>query len=289
MTMGKTILITGASTGLGAALAVQAAQAGHDVWATMRDPGKRGTLDAMAAAVGGTLRVLPLEVTDAASVAAAVAAVVAGAGRIDVLVANAGQGFVRSVEQTTEAEIARIMDVNFMGVLRSVRAVLPHMRLAGGGQVIAISSVGGLVGQPFNEVYCASKFAVEGFIESLATYVGPAFGIGFTLVEPGGIRSEFANTARRQILESGGILEDDYKPLLERYLAGGTARGAAGVYQTPEDCAAVVLGVIGQDRPPLRLRTSAWAEAFTRLKTEADPDGTRLTAEVIAAMLGGGG
>ena len=243
----------------------------------------------MAAAVGGTLRVLPLEVTDAASVAAAVAAVVAGAGRIDVLVANAGQGFVRSVEQTTEAEIARIMDVNFMGVLRSVRAVLPHMRLAGGGQVIAISSVGGLVGQPFNEVYCASKFAVEGFIESLATYVGPAFGIGFTLVEPGGIRSEFANTARRQILESGGILEDDYKPLLERYLAGGTARGAAGVYQTPEDCAAVVLGVIGQDRPPLRLRTSAWAEAFTRLKTEADPDGTRLTAEVIAAMLGGGG
>ena len=98
-----------------------------------------------------------------------------------------------------------------------------------------------------------------------------------------------ADDARRQILESGGILEDDYKPLLERYLAGGTARGAAGVYQTPEDCAAVVLGVIGQDRPPLRLRTSAWAEAFTRLKTEADPDGTRLTAEVIAAMLGGGG
>ena len=106
--------------------------------------------------------------------------VIADHGHIDVLVANAGVGFVRSTEQATEAEVQWVMDVNFMGLVRCTKAVLPHMRTARGGRVIAVSSIGGLAGQPFNEIYCASKFAVEGFTESLAAYVGHSFNIHFS-------------------------------------------------------------------------------------------------------------
>lgn len=288
---GKTILVTGASSGLGIAVAVMAARAGHRVIATMRNLDKRAALD--AAAEGLDLAVMALNVQDTASVEACVARVMAQFGGIDVLIANAGIGFVRTTEQATEADIAGLMDVNFMGVVRCVKAVLPHMRAARAGHVIAISSVGGLVGQPFNEVYCASKFAVEGYIESLASYVGPAFGIGFTVVEPGGITSEFAKSAMQHYTATGGMIEDDYLPLIQKYLGGAAARAAAAtaageaIYQTADQVAAVVLGCIGAVPVPVRVRTSGWASAFCGLKTGLDPDGTKLQAQVVAQMLGG--
>ena len=289
----KTVLVTGASSGLGIAVAVMAAKAGHRVVATMRNLQKQAALDAAAAAAGVNLTVMALDVQDTASVEACVSAVITDFGAIDVLVANAGMGFVRTTEQATEADIAGVMDVNFMGVVRCVKAVLPHMRAARSGHVIAISSVGGLVGQPFNEVYCASKFAVEGYIESLASYAGPAFGIGFTLIEPGGILSQFAKTALEHYTATGGMIEDDYLPLIQKYLAGqadrvaqATAAGAA-IYQTADQVAAVILGCIGAQPVPVRVRTSGWATAFCGLKTGLDPDGTKLQAQVIQQMLGG--
>jgi NAD(P)-dependent dehydrogenase (short-subunit alcohol dehydrogenase family) len=106
-------------------------------------------------------------------------------GKIDVLINNAGAGFVRTVEQATEEEIRWVTDVNYFGTVRCIKEVIPHMRSARSGHIINISSVGGLVGQPFNELYCASKFAVEGLTEAMATYMEPAFGIKFTVVEPG--------------------------------------------------------------------------------------------------------
>jgi NAD(P)-dependent dehydrogenase (short-subunit alcohol dehydrogenase family) len=290
---GKTILVTGASSGLGMAIAVMAAKAGHLVIATMRNLDKRAGLDAAAAHAGIDLAVMALDVQDTASVNACVAGVMADYGRIDVLIANAGMGFVRTTEQATEADIAGVMDVNFMGVVRCVKAVLPHMRAARAGHVIAISSVGGLVGQPFNEVYCASKFAVEGYIESLASYAGPAFGIGFTVVEPGGIVSDFAKSALQHYTATGGMIEDDYLPLIQKYLGGQAARVASAtaageaIYQTADQVAAVVLGCIGASPVPVRLRTSGWATAFCGLKTGLDPDGTKLQAQVVAQMLGG--
>jgi NAD(P)-dependent dehydrogenase (short-subunit alcohol dehydrogenase family) len=290
---GKTILVTGASSGLGMAIAVMAAKAGHLVIATMRNLDKRAGLDAAAAHAGIDLAVMALDVQDTASVNACLAGVMADYGRIDVLIANAGMGFVRTTEQATEADIAGVMDVNFMGVVRCVKAVLPHMRAARAGHVIAISSVGGLVGQPFNEVYCASKFAVEGYIESLASYAGPAFGIGFTVVEPGGIVSDFAKSALQHYTATGGMIEDDYLPLIQKYLGGQAARVASAtaageaIYQTADQVAAVVLGCIGASPVPVRLRTSGWATAFCGLKTGLDPDGTKLQAQVVAQMLGG--
>ncbi|SET83006.1 SDR family oxidoreductase [Paracoccus homiensis] len=284
--MTKTVLITGTSTGLGIAIAIQSAQAGHTVYATMRNLDKRDALDAAAKDAGVSLNVLPLDVQDSDSVTAAVDRIVAEQGRIDVLVNNAGMGYARSLEQADESDIARILDINYMGVVRCIKAVMPHMRKARAGHVINISSVGGLVGQPFNEVYCGAKFAVEGLTEAMASYITPAFGIQFTAIEPGGIASEFANTVLKQITETGGMLEDEYLPILQKYVAGSQTRQGEDVYQTADQVAAVVLREMQAEQPALRTRTSAWAEEFTRLKTGLDPDGRKQQQMVIDQIMG---
>ncbi len=284
--MPKVILITGTSTGLGVQIAVQAAHAGHTVYATMRNLAKRGILDAAASDAGVNFNVLELDVQDSASVNAAVDQIIANEGRIDKLINNAGAGFIRTTEQASEEEVAWVMDVNFMGVVRCTKAVMPHMRAARSGHVITISSVGGLVGQPFNEIYCAAKFAVEGYTEALASYVTPNFGIHFSTVEPGGIQSEFATNVLKHVEATGGMLEDEYLPILQKYIGGAQARmDGSDNYQTSEQVASVVLGVIEASDPPIRVRTSNWGEAFTRLKTEADPDGKKQQAAVIEQFL----
>ena len=284
--MSKITLITGTSTGLGIAIAVQAAQAGHTVYATMRDTAKRDLLDAAAAEAGVAIEVLQLDVQDAGSVGRAVQTVIERHGRIDVLINNAGMGYVRSLEQADEADIQKILDINYMGVVRCTKAVMPHMRQARAGHVINISSVGGLVGQPFNEIYCGAKFAVEGLTESMASYITPSFGIHFTAVEPGGIASEFANTVLTQITETGGMLKDEYLPILQKYVSGSQNRRDTGIYQTADEVAAVVLQVMQAQTPPLRIRTSDWSEAFTKLKTGLDPDGLKQQKMVVGQFLG---
>ena len=283
--MPKVILITGTSTGLGVATAVQAAQAGHTVYATMRNTQKRGTLDAAAQVAGVSLNVLQLDVQDTGSVNAAVDTVITEQGRIDVLINNAGMGYVRSLEQAEETDIQKILDINYTGVTRCIKAVMPHMRKARAGHVINISSVGGLVGQPFNEIYCGAKFAVEGLTEAMASYITPAFGIHFTAVEPGGIASEFANTVLEQVEQTGGMLEDEYLPILQKYIAGSQNRQETGIYQTADEVAAIVMKVMGSQQPPVRTRTSEWSEDFSKLKTGLDPDGLRQQSLVAEQFL----
>jgi NAD(P)-dependent dehydrogenase (short-subunit alcohol dehydrogenase family) len=283
--MPKVILITGTSTGLGVATAVQAAQAGHTVYATMRNTQKRGTLDAATQVAGVSLNVLQLDVQDTGSVNAAVDTVIAEQGRIDVLINNAGMGYVRSLEQAEETDIQKILDINYTGVTRCIKAVMPHMRKARAGHVINISSVGGLVGQPFNEIYCGAKFAVEGLTEAMASYITPAFGIHFTAVEPGGIASEFANTVLEQVEQTGGMLEDEYLPILQKYIAGSQNRQETGIYQTADEVAAIVMKVMGSEHPPVRTRTSEWSEDFSKLKTGLDPDGLKQQSLVAEQFL----
>lgn len=283
--MPKVILITGTSTGLGVATAVQAAQAGHTVYATMRNTQKRGTLDAATQVAGVSLNVLQLDVQDTGSVNAAVDTVIAEQGRIDVLINNAGIGYVRSLEQAEESDIQKILDINYTGVTRCIKAVMPHMRKARAGHVINISSVGGLVGQPFNEIYCGAKFAVEGLTEAMASYITPAFGIHFTAVEPGGIASEFANTVLEQVEQTGGMLEDEYLPILQKYIASSQNRQETGIYQTADEVAAIVMKVMGSEHPPVRTRTSEWSEDFSKLKTGLDPDGLKQQSLVAEQFL----
>ncbi|PYG29238.1 SDR family oxidoreductase [Pelagimonas varians] len=284
--MTKVILITGCSSGLGVSIAVQAAQAGHTVYATMRNLSKRGALDTAASEAGVSLNVLALDVQDSATIVSAVGAIIAKEGRIDTLINNAGAGYVRSTEQALEEDISWVMDVNFMGVVRCTKAVMPYMRKARAGHVITIGSVGGLVGQPFNEIYCGAKFGVEGYMEAMASYITPSFGIHFTTVEPGGIVSEFANSALKQIEASGGMLDDEYTPILQAYIGGATSRQSGDVYQTADEVASVVMDVLGAENPPVRCRTSNWGEDLCQLKTGLDPDGKKLQAKIVEQFLG---
>lgn len=284
----KTVLITGCSTGLGVATTVQAAQAGYQIVATMRNLAKRETLDEALAAAGVTADIRALDVTDLESINACVSGVLSDCGPIHALINNAGAAQLRTTEQSTDAELQWMTEVNYYGVVRMTKAVLPGMREARDGRVINISSVGGLVGQPFNDFYCAAKFAVEGYTEALASYVGPAFGLHFTAVEPGGISTPFAQNALAHFAKTGGMIDDEYKPILEAYIGGAQARAASGssyAFQTADEVAAVVMGVLQADSPPLRVRTSEWSEDFTHLKTQADPDGTKLRDDVVARFL----
>ncbi|WP_299745563.1 SDR family oxidoreductase [uncultured Tateyamaria sp.] len=284
--MSKVILITGCSSGLGISLAVQAAQAGHTVYATMRNLDKRTALDEAAEAAGVTLNVAQLDVQDSASIATCVEDVLGAQGHVDVLINNAGAGFVRSTEQASEDDINWVMDVNFMGVVRCTKALIAHFRERRAGHVITISSVGGLVGQPFNEIYCAAKFAVEGYMEAMASYISPHFGINFTVVEPGGIASEFAANVMKQVEETGGMLDDEYLPILQKYVGGSQTRQAGSdIYQTADEVAAVVMECVASDAPPIRTRTSKWGEAFCALKTDLDPDGKKLQQQVVDTFL----
>lgn len=285
----KVILITGCSSGLGLSLAAQAAKAGHTVYATMRNLEKRQSLDVTCGKLGVHCNVKRLDICDMDSITICVESILKTEGRIDVLINNAGAGFVRTTEQASMDDVAWVMDVNFHGVVRCTKAVLPSMRAARSGHIINITSVGGLVGQPFNEIYCAAKFAVEGYTESLASYVQPNFGVKFTAIEPGGITSEFAGTALAHFTKTGGMIDDEYAPILKKYIGGAQARNksgdAASVYQTSDEVATIALNCIGQTKPPIRLRTSQWAEDLCAFKTSDDPDGRKQQADVIKRFL----
>ncbi|APX10369.1 SDR family oxidoreductase [Tateyamaria omphalii] len=284
--MSKVVLITGCSSGLGISLAVHAAQAGHRVYATMRNLSKRGAPDDAAKAARVTVNVSQLDVQDSASVAACVDEVIRAEGQVDVLINNAGAGFVRSTEQASEDDINWVMDVNFMGVVRCTKALIAQFRERRAGHVITISSAGRLVGQLFNEIYCAAKFAVEGYMEAMSSYISPHFGINFTVVEPGGIASDFAANVMNHVEETGGMLDDEYLPILQKYVSGAQERAAGGdIYQTADEVAAIVMECMASDGPPLRTRTSKWGEAFCALKTDLDPDGKKLQQHVVDTFL----
>lgn len=283
----RVVLITGTSTGIGMHTAVQLAQKGDIVYASMRNVEKSDSLQQLAKEYGVKINLLPLDVTSMESVEAAVAAVISEQGRIDVLINNAGAGFVRTTEHASLEDIAWVNDVNYMGVVRCTKAVLPHMRERRLGHIINISSVGGLVGQPFNELYCAAKFAVEGYTESLASYVTPSFNVKFTLVEPGGVSTEFVNNVMG-VSNLATLPDDEYKPVLQKYLDSARNRSSieqAYIYQRPDQVAAVIVSCLENQNPPLRVRTSPWAEEFCNLKTAADPDGLKLNSLVVSRFL----
>ena len=189
--MSKTWFITGASRGLGAAIARAALDAGDRVVVTAR---RRESVGETFGADSDTVLSLPLDVTDPAQITAAVEAAVGRFGRIDVLVNNAGYGHLGLFEETRPEDARVQFDTNVFGLFDMTRAVLPVMRRQRSGQVFNISSIGGLVGGESGSIYCASKFAVEGFTESVAAEVQP-FGIRMTIVEPGFFRTDFLDAS----------------------------------------------------------------------------------------------
>jgi len=284
----KVILITGASTGIGFETALLLAKEGHKVYATMRDPNKANILQEEALKTGLSINILRLDVQNDTSISDCIKQIVEREKTIDILINNAGSGFIRTMEQATMEEIHQVMDVNFYGVIRCTKAVLPFMRKQQSGQIINISSVGGLVGQPVNEIYCAAKFALEGLTESIASYMKPYFGINVSLVEPGGVVTEFGNSLTRYFEETGGIKDDDYKPLIQTYMdyrSTFTDEVKERAFQKPGQIADVILKCINDPEPKLRYLTSDGAATFTKLKTGLDPDGEGIKAQVRKGIL----
>jgi NAD(P)-dependent dehydrogenase (short-subunit alcohol dehydrogenase family) len=181
-------LISGASSGLGRALAEQVVERGERLIATARDP---ATLVELAARGGARVVTAALDVTRAADITAAIDTAQRAFGRIDVLINNAGYGFIGAVEEASDAEVRAQFEVNFFGLAALTRAVLPLMRAQRGGTIVNISSIAGARGRAAIGYYCASKWAVEGFSESLAAECAP-LGIRVLIVEPGPFRTDFS-------------------------------------------------------------------------------------------------
>lgn len=186
--------ITGCSTGLGRALAQRVLQHGYRAVVTARDPKQ---IEEVVAMHPGTSLALGLDVTSTAHLAAAVSQAEKTFGRIDVLVNNAGYGYLAAVEEGEDDEVRAMFETNFFALVALTKRVLPGMRARGSGHIINMSSVGGLVGNPSSGYYNATKFAVEGLSEALAKEVQP-LGIRVTAIEPGPFRTDFSGRSLRQ-------------------------------------------------------------------------------------------
>ncbi len=182
----KTILITGATSGFGKATAFRLAELGHRVYGCARSA-ENTPADSTLYPV-----MLKMDVTNDDSVSFAIAEIMRRESKIDVLINNAGIGVAGSVEDTSLEEVERSFRTNYFGTVRLTRAVLPIMRAWNNGLIIIISSMGGLIGLPFQAHYSAAKFALEGLAEGLALEVAP-FGIKVSIVEPGDFRTEFTD------------------------------------------------------------------------------------------------
>jgi len=193
--MTDSILVTGAATGLGRAMALHLAERGFQVYGTTRDPRQAAELDAMARERKVSLRVLQMDVTDRQSIQQGVETIVAESGGIYGVVNNAGIGLRGYFEDLAEEEIRQVFDANVFGVMAVTKAVLPYMRTARRGRIILMSSIGGRIGALGVSAYCSTKFAVEGFGESLFQEVAP-LGVKVVLIEPGIIKTERWTTNR---------------------------------------------------------------------------------------------
>ena len=252
------VLVTGCSTGFGLLTALAFARRGDKVFATMRNTAKAGELLDAAAAQNLTVEVVELDVTDDKSVEAGVGQVLSTAGRVDVLVNNAGVGGRAAIETFPDELVRSIFETNVFGVLRMLRAVLPGMREQGSGAVVNVSSLAGLSPVPFNGMYAASKHALEAITEALALEVQP-FGIRVSLVEPG----YFKTNIGENVVASTRLSDDSPYAEKERdAVAGVTAAVARG--GDPQVVADAIVEAATSERPRLRYPLGAGADFILR-------------------------
>ena len=239
--MSRVWLITGCSRGLGRAIAEAVLAAGHQLVATARD-----VRDLAFLTPSDQLRTVALDVTDAAAARGAVAVATAAFGRLDVVVNNAGYIKANSIEDLSEQEFRRQIEINLFGVYNVTRAALPVMRAQRDGHVIQISSIGGRRATPGLGAYQSAKWAVGGFTEVLAREVGP-LGIRVTCVEPGGMRTDMFGVS---MLDA--TIAPDYEATVAAVITSifGRAEGAGG---DPVKVAQVILRLAEEKQPPLRL------------------------------------
>ena len=240
--MARTWFITGTSRGFGREWAIAALDRGDRVAATARDT---ASLDDLAAKYGDKLLPIALDVTDKEAVHAALARANEHFGRLDVIVNNAGYGQFGMIEEISEQEARAQFETNLFGALWVTQAALPHLREAGGGNIIQVSSIGGISAFPNIGIYNSSKWALEWFSQSLAAEVS-GFGIKVTLVEPGGYSTDWAGSSAKHATALPA-----YEKAREVAAAGRAKR-----VSTPGDPVATrsaILKLVDADEPPLRV------------------------------------
>ena len=237
-------LVTGCSTGIGREIARAALEAGHQVVATARRP---ETVRDLVDQYGEAARAVALDVTDKAQITAAVEAAHAAYGGIDVLVNNAGYGYLAAVEEGDDAEVRQLFDTNYFGVVDMIKAVLPEMRARGAGRIINVSSMTGIVTNPPNTYYSCTKHALEALTEGLAKEVGP-LGIKVSAIEPGGFRTDWASRSMHESATPIDAYAEDVgarKELIKAF--------ADHLPGDPRKVGDAVVMVTGLEDPPLRL------------------------------------
>ncbi|KAM5212844.1 17-beta-hydroxysteroid dehydrogenase type 1 isoform 2-T2 [Hipposideros larvatus] len=292
------VLITGCSSGIGLHLALRLASdpsRSFKVYATLRDLSTQGPLWEAAQSRGcppGSLETLQLDVQDADSVAAARARVTEG--RVDVLVCNAGRGLLGPLEVHSGDAVGSVLDVNVVGTVRMLQAFLPDMKRRRSGRILVTGSMGGLMGMPFNAVYCASKFAIEGLCESLAILLLP-FGIHVSLIECGPVHTAFqkkVQTGPRVALDGLDAQTCDLFSRYQRHFERIFRKEAQDPEEVTEPRPAclhplpqVFLTALRDSRPALRYFCSERILPLAQLRL-ADPSGCSYIAAMHRSVFG---
>lgn len=274
-----TAVITGTSTGIGEATTKVLAARGWRVFATMRDLNRAAGLERALeqAGIRDRLELERLDVTDPASIGEAIAAMLSRAGGgLDAVVHNAGVAAGGAFEDIPEAEVRRVMETNFFGVLEVTRAVLPVFRKQRRGRIVIVSSEAAFAGQPANSIYCASKWALEGWAESL-TYELEPFGLHVILVEPGPCRTPIWTSSPR-LMPAASPYRD-----WTQQVSDAVDRHVAHKGRDPREVAEVIADVLTAGRPRLRypVGRDAHVNHFLRGKVTA-----RLSHRLIGWYLG---
>lgn len=258
--MSERVLITGTSSGIGLATAVECAASGHEVIATMRDPGHAGALEKAARERGVSLAIEQLDVTDPQAPARVRDILTKHAG-VSALVNNAGIGFLAPFEEQSDADVRAQFEANVFGLFAITRAVLPSMREAGRGRIVNVSSLSGRMSPPLVSVYAATKHAVEGFSEGLRWEVEP-FGVHVTTVAPGMIKTPmFFENLKRGSLRSDASPYAAMRATLEKRILAGAQKGLG-----PEAVGAVIARVLHDPSPAHHVPVGADAHVLSTLR-----------------------
>ena len=255
------VLITGCSTGIGRATALRLAAAGHPVFATAR------RLESIADLASAGCTVLACDVTDEASMRAAVESVEKSAGAVGALVNNAGYGSEGPVEEVPMDEVRRQFETNVFGLARMCQLVLPGMRRQGYGRIVNLSSMGGRMTLPGGGFYHATKYAVEALSDALRFEVR-GFGVEVVVIEPGAIKTEFGNTAIERIDASAaaGSPYAKFRDALKQQIRSLNEGPMAMMAGAPDDIAKVIEKAIGARRPRTRYLVTAGAQVFVGMR-----------------------
>ncbi|WP_213979195.1 oxidoreductase [Sphingomonas sp. dw_22] len=251
--MQKTALVTGASAGIGEATARRLLKDGYRVFAAAR------RLDRMAGLAAEGAELIDLDLTQDASIVAAIATIREKAGRLDVLVNNAGYGSYGALEDVPMAEARRQVEVNLFGLARLCQLSTPLMRAQGSGTILNVTSIGGKFGEPFGAWYHATKFAVEGLSDCLRLELRP-FGIRVVVIEPGAIRTEWGGIAVQSLIERSG--KSAYAPYALKHAAMLGSADNVSFVSPPEVVADTIARAVAARRPRIRYATGGGAKVF---------------------------